>query len=275
MRRVHRLALAAILKDSYREVISLKRKKGAGIVVLMVVSLLFGGCASRREIVTLKRQADFLEKSNQRLEQQTAQLDSLQREQIELTNRMRADLAATLTGMDERMGIVESKLEDLSHRFPELSRKMEQVKREISTKQDTGKVSDTATVINVDEKQLYDAAYLDLTKGSYDLAVTGFSNYLKYFPETEQAAHAQYWLGECYYAKKNYTRAAIEFHKVLENYSTGTKVPSALYKLGLSLLELKSVSQANKYFEELIDNYPDTQEAKLAEEKLKKAKENK
>jgi len=94
----------------------------------------------------------------------------------------------------------------------------------------------------------------------------------KYFPETEQAANAQYWLGECHYAKKNYTRSAIEFHKVLENYSTGAKVPSALYKLGLSLLELKSTEQAKKYLQELVDKYPNTQEAKLAEEKLKNTK---
>lgn len=248
----------------------MKPKKAVGIIVLLAACLLLPGCASRREIVKLKNQADFLELSNKRLENRTALLDSLIREQMELTNRLRADLGTTLGGMDERMGIVESKLEDLGHRFPELSRKMEQVKREITTKQDTAKVADTTAIVDVDEKQLYDAAYLDLTKGNYDLAVTGFTNYLKYFPETEQAANAQYWLGECYYAKKNYTRAAIEFHKVLENYSTGTKVPSALYKLGLSLLELKSISQANKYFEELVNNYPHTQEAKLAKEKLKK-----
>ncbi len=241
------------------------------VVSFSLLTLLFSNCASRREIVRLKNQADFLEQSNKRLEQQTAELDSLIREQIELTNRLRADFASTLGGMDERMEIVESKLEDLGHRFPELSRKMELVKRELATKKDTSKASDTSTVmVNIDPKQLYDAAYLDLTKGKYDLAVTGFSNCLKYFPETEQAANAQYWLGECYYAKKNYTRAAIEFHKVLENYSTDTKVPSALYKLGLSLLELKSVGQAKKYLKELIDKYPDTQEAKLAKQKLEK-----
>lgn len=240
------------------------------IVSFLLLVMLYSGCASRREIVRLKNQADFLEQSNRRLEERTARLDSLLREQIELTSRMRADLASTLGGMDERMGIVESKLEDLSHRFPELTRKMEQVKREISTRKDTGSVSDTSTVmVNVDPKQLYDAAYLDLTKGSYDLAITGFANYLKYFPETEQASNAQYWLGECYYAKKNHTKAAIEFHRVLEDYSTGAKVPSALYKLGLSLLELKSVQQAKKYLQELVDKYPGTQEAELAKQKLK------
>jgi tol-pal system protein YbgF len=240
----------------------------AGLVFLIFL-LLLSGCATRWQVDGFKKES---QENNRRLEERTAQLDSLLREQIELTNRLRADLSSTLGGMDERIGIVESKLEDLGHRFPELSQKIDLVKKQVS-KSDTTQISDsTKGLIDVDPKQLYDNAYLDLTKGKYDLAITGFSNYLKYFPETEQADNAQYWLGECYYAKKNYTKAAIEFHKVLENYSTGDKVPSALYKLGLSLLELKSVGQANKYFQELIDKYPDTQEAKLAKEKLKKNK---
>jgi tol-pal system protein YbgF len=259
--------------ESYQEVIGLSRLKISLIIALPLVMLLFSGCATRREIVRLKNQADFLENSNRRLEERTARLDSLLREQIESSNRLRADISTTLSEMDERMEIVESKLVDLGDRFPELSRKVEQVKREMSTQKDSTAASDSGGVkVSVDPKQLYDAAYLDLTKGNYDVAITGFSNYLKYFPETEQAANAQYWLGECYYAKKNYTKAAIEFHKVLEDYSTGTKVPSALYKLGLSLIELKSVVEAEKYLQELVDKYPNTQEAKLAEEKLKKIK---
>jgi tol-pal system protein YbgF len=238
----------------------------------LIFLLLLPGCASRWQMEGLRKQVDSLERSNLRLEDRAAQLDSLLRAQTEMTNRLGADLSSTLGGMDERMGIVESKLEDLGHRFPELYQKIDLVKQQVA-KKDTAGISDTTkTVIDVDPKQLYDAAYLDLTKGEYDLAITGFSNYLKYFPETELSDDAQYWLGECYYAKKNYTKAAIGFHEVLENYSTGDKVPSALYKLGLSLLELKSVGQANKYFQELVDKYPHTQEAKLAKEKLEKPK---
>ncbi|MCK4385316.1 MAG: hypothetical protein KAW52_03545 [candidate division Zixibacteria bacterium] len=37
-------------------------------------------------------------------------------------------------------------------------------------------------------------------------------------------------------------------------------------------MELKSVVEANEYFEELINKYPHTQEAKLAKEKLKETK---
>jgi tol-pal system protein YbgF len=247
-------------------------KSGIILLAFISLSLIFAGCASRWQMDSVKDQVDSLAESNQRLEERTAEMDSLLKEQIDLTNRLRADLATILGGMDQRMEVVESKLEDLGQRFPELSRKMEMVKQSLSPA-DTGKASDTSGVkVNVDPQKLYDASYLDLTKGNYDLAITGFTNYLKYFPETELAGNAQYWLGECYYAKKNFTRAAIEFHKVLENYSTGAKVPSALYKLGLSLIELKSTNQAEKYLNELMQKYPDTQEAKLAEQKLKKIK---
>ncbi len=246
-------------------------KRPIAFLIFFLVLVVFSGCASRREIVRLKNQADYLEENNRRLDERTAEMDSLLKAQIELTNRLRADLATILGGMDQRMEVVESKLEDLGQRFPELSRKMEMVKQRLSEGADS--TSDTSSIkVNVDPQKLYDGAYLDLTKGSYDLAITGFTSYLKYFPETELAGNSQYWLGECYYAKKNYTRAAIEFHKVLENYSTGAKVPSALYKLGLSLIELKSTNQAEKYLNELMEKYPNTQEAKLAEQKLKKIK---
>ena len=248
-------------------------KSGIILTGLISLALIFTGCASRWQMDDLKDQVDLLTESNQRLEERTAEMDSLLREQIDLSNRLRADLATILGGMDQRMEIVESKLEDLGQRFPELSRKMEIVKQSLSPAGDTGKASDTSSAkVNVDPQKLYDASYLDLTKGNYDLAITGFTNYLKYFPETELAGNAQYWLGECYYAKKNFTRAAIEFHKVLENYSSSAKVPSALYKLGLSLIELKSTNQAEKYLNELMEKYPNTQEAKLAEQKLKKLK---
>jgi outer membrane murein-binding lipoprotein Lpp len=73
---------------------------------ILLFFLLFSGCASRWQIDGLKKQVDSLERSNRRLEDRTAQLDSLLREQMELTNRLRADLASTLGEMDERMGIV-------------------------------------------------------------------------------------------------------------------------------------------------------------------------
>ena len=247
-------------------------KRPIAFLIFFLALVIFSGCASRREIVKLKNQADFLEESNRRVDERTAEMDSLLKEQVDLTNRLRADLSTILGGMDQRMEVVESKLEDLGQRFPELSRKMEMVKQSLSSAGDTGKVDTSSIKVNVDPQKLYDGAYLDLTKGSYDLAITGFTSYLKYFPETELAGNAQYWLGECYYAKKNFTRSAIEFHKVLENYSTGAKVPSALYKLSLSLIELKSNNQAEKYLGELIDKYPNTQEAKLAEQKLQKIK---
>ncbi len=51
----------------------------------------------------------------------------------------------------------------------------------------------------------YTAAVRDLQTGKTELAYTEFSQYLQYFPNTELAANAQYYLGEISYNRGDYT----------------------------------------------------------------------
>jgi tol-pal system protein YbgF len=130
----------------------------------------------------------------------------------------------------------------------------------------------TQVQIELNPQQLYDAAYLDITKGSYDLAISSFSEYLKYFPDTQLSDNAQYWIAECYYAKNDYQKAAVEFKKVVSNFPKGDKVPAALYKLGLCFKKMENKSQAKKTFQELVQKYPQSEEAALAKERLAELK---
>ena len=128
---------------------------------------------------------------------------------------------------------------------------------------------ETAHLGQVDPKKLYDAAYLDLTKGNYQLAISGFSQYLQHFPDTPLSDNALYWIGESYYAQAQYDKAVIEFQKLLKDYPTGDKVPAALYKIGLSYLELRDRKLGNQFLKRVVDEFPRSPEAKLAKEKLK------
>src|SRR5439155_27089530 len=49
-------------------------------------------------------------------------------------------------------------------------------------------------------QDIYQAAYLDFSKGSYALAIAGFREFLRRFPEHELAGNAQYWIGEAHYS---------------------------------------------------------------------------
>jgi TolA-binding protein len=129
---------------------------------------------------------------------------------------------------------------------------------------------------------MYQAAYLDLSRGRYDLAITGFKDYLRRFPDSPLADSAQYGIGESYYsqaraaaaanqgdkAKQAYGQAVQEFRKVLTAYPRGAKVPTALYKEALCLAELNDKGLATRRLQYLLDHFPQSEEASLAKEQL-------
>ena len=131
-------------------------------------------------------------------------------------------------------------------------------------------------------EQAYQAAYLDFTKGSYPLAISGFREFVRRFPDSPRADEAQYWVGESYFslarasaeggraeqAKGELEQAVQEFRRVVLNFPRGAKVPTALYKEGLALVDLKQPRLARARLQYLIDHFPQSEEAPLARERL-------
>ncbi|MGH9667361.1 MAG: tol-pal system protein YbgF [Bryobacteraceae bacterium] len=116
----------------------------------------------------------------------------------------------------------------------------------------------------------YNNAYADLQKGNFDLASQQFSDYLKYFPNTDYAPNAQFYLGDIYYRKGNYRSAAKAFDQVLERYPENAKSPSALYLKGMSLLKDNQRTAAAKEFRALIAKYSDDDLAAKAKAELRR-----
>ena len=52
------------------------------------------------------------------------------------------------------------------------------------------------------------------------------------------------------------------------NYPAGDKVPAALLKIGYCLEQLKEIEAARRAFQDLIDRFPGSEEARLADAKL-------
>ncbi len=89
------------------------------------------------------------------------------------------------------------------------------------------------------------------------------------YGKTELADNAQYWIGECYYAQKDYKQSIREFEKVEKNFPKGNKVPAAKLKKGLAYRELGNPEEASRELKEVASKYPESEEALLANEKLK------
>lgn len=122
------------------------------------------------------------------------------------------------------------------------------------------------------EEEIYRMAKQAFDQGDSDAAREKFQELIRKFPESERADNAQFWIGEIYYREKWYEKAILEYQKVIENYPKGNKVPASLLKQGFAFLNLGDKSNSRLILEELIRKYPDTNEAKIAQDKLKEIK---
>jgi TolA-binding protein len=135
--------------------------------------------------------------------------------------------------------------------------------------------------------ELYQTAYIDYTRGNYNLAITAFQEYIRRYPSTDLAEKAQYWIAESHFslakshqargeadrATPEFERAVQEFRRVLIEYPRGDRVPTALYKRGLALIELEQPTLAEADFRFLIDQFPSTEEAGRAKEDLQRLRQ--
>jgi tol-pal system protein YbgF len=118
------------------------------------------------------------------------------------------------------------------------------------------------------EGDLYNTAYLDFTRGKYDVASSGFRRYLAAYSQADNADNAQYWIGESFYSLGRLDSAEAGFRRVVVDYPQGNKVPAAEYKLGLVYLAQNRRAEAINQLRRVVKEYPGTNEAKLAQGRL-------
>ncbi len=122
-------------------------------------------------------------------------------------------------------------------------------------------------------KEAYERTIEQFKQGNLNGALQGFSDFLTQHPTSELAPNAQYWLGECYYGKKEYERAIEAFDRVKAAYPTSEKVPAALLKKGFAYLALKDRGRASSVLRQVVDAYPKSPEAGKALDKLAQLKQ--
>jgi len=117
-------------------------------------------------------------------------------------------------------------------------------------------------------RELYSQAYADYARGNYDIAVQGFQEYLRQYPSTDFSDKAEYWIGECLFAKQKYADALEAWKKLLTDFPASEKVPDAHYKRGVALEKLSRRSQALLEYRFVVDRYPNSEAGRRARERL-------
>jgi tol-pal system protein YbgF len=120
-----------------------------------------------------------------------------------------------------------------------------------------------------DEQISYLAAYELVKNRRYDDALNAMNQFVQKYPKGGYTANAQYWLGELYLVKKEYSKAVEHFNIVLQQFPTSSKSAASMLKMGYAYATLGNKPEAKKYLQQVVRAYPDTPTAQLASSKLR------
>lgn len=104
--------------------------------------------------------------------------------------------------------------------------------------------------------EVYQEGLDAINDGRNEEATDKFTSFLTKFPDHKLAANAQYWLGESYYGRKEYAKAAVAFAKGYEKYKDGNKGADNILKLGLAMQMLGKKEEACTAFVNLAKEFP-------------------
>lgn len=95
-----------------------------------------------------------------------------------------------------------------------------------------------------------------LRSGSFASAETQLSTFLQRYPTHPRAGEAKYWLGETYFVRQQYQRAAPTFLSAYQEHPDGSKAPDSLLRLGMTLAQLNQREEACLTFSQVGQRYP-------------------
>jgi len=282
LRRVRTLPLALCLVASVASVAIL----ATGCVTPQDIEGLNAQLADiQRQVLQIQKQAP----SKEEVSSQVSNLGASVGRQMESLLKTEADMQVKLQDLSSQIDELQAKLEDTNYRLAQLSQQIAATNQELKSFRSLPPAVPPEGTIGGDPQQqpvqpppqqnpagggadpqtLYNSAYNDYLKGSYDLAMREFQEYLANFPTTELADNATYWIGECYYRQRRFRQAVEQFDTVLERYSRSDKVAAATLKKGYALLELGERSQGVVQLRHVIKQYPNSDEANLARQRLR------
>ncbi|NJD90291.1 MAG: tol-pal system protein YbgF [Geobacter sp.] len=121
------------------------------------------------------------------------------------------------------------------------------------------------------------AAYMKafglFSANSYGAAADAFSDFISSYPESEYAANARFWLGECYYSEGRYNEAIEAFTRVLEMKPAEKRAADSILKIGLSQYAINNPAKGASTLKLLLEKYPLSEAATKAKEQLGRSKE--
>ena len=231
---------------------------------------LFDDEEARRAILDLRQRVETLrteaEQSSIRSAEESA---SLRRSLLDFQNQielLKSD-AAKQRGVNEQLSKelseTQRKQKDISQAVDERFRQFEPVKVSVDGRE---------FMASPTEKKDFESALVVFRKGDFAGVQNIFLNFINRYPSSGYETSALFWLGNAQYATRNYKEAMINFNAIVERVPEHMRAAEALLSVSNCQVELKDLRGAKKTLEDLVKNYPQSEAASAAKERLLKLK---
>jgi tol-pal system protein YbgF len=236
------------------------------VLGLLCFICFFISCASKKD---LGRIDYHLVNLNKKIEKNSLRIAALE-------NEIKGVLSSPQLDLLVQVGELQNKVNELTGKYEECIYYLERLPKQGEEEADLGKklnelglkleaiekrLSPSSTVQK--EKVLYKKGLDAFRQGSYDEAIKTFNQFLLSYPNSSLAANALFWLGQAYFAQKRYEEAILSYQN---------KVPAALFKQAKAFFVLGDDDTAQILLREVIEKYPKTNEAELAQKELETIK---
>jgi len=247
--------------------------------------------AVNRDIVQLQTQVDQLQQAMTQMKQSfdermgvmksmmeqnsviankvSAAIDNLQSS----INKQQTDRAAQVDQISGQIQALNDTMDELKVRLAKLSKQFEdmQAAQQSMAAQQTEAQQKAQQMASAPPPDvLYNNALRDYNGGNNDLATQEFNDYIKYYPDTDLAGNADFYLAEIEFKAGDYQKAIANYDLVVQNFPGGNKAAAAQLKKGFALLELGKKDEGEQELKRVIQRYPRTNEAMQARDRLRK-----
>jgi tol-pal system protein YbgF len=187
--------------------------------------------------------------------------------------KQQGDSGAHVEQLSGQIQSLNDTLDELKARLAKVSKQLEDMQssqQSLAAQQATQQAQQQAAAQAPPPDVLYNNALRDYNGDKNDLATQEFSDYVKFYPNTDLAGNCYFYLGEIQFRQGNYQQAAQSYDQVMQNFPTGNKTASAQLKKGFALIELGKQDDGVTELRHLIQRYPKSNEALQARERLRK-----
>lgn len=227
---------------------------------------LFDDDEARRAILELRQQrTKDGEAQAAKLGDLNAQIDQLKRSLLDMNaqlEQVRSELAKQ-RGQGEvlarDLSEVQRHQKDMQSTVDERVRKLEP--QSVSVDGKTFKV-------DPDEKREFDEALARMRAADFAAGAAGLNALMQRYPSSGYRESVSYWLGNAYYGLRQYKESITAFKALIDKAPDHMRAPEALLSIANCFGELKDNEATRRTLEELVKQYPQTEAAQAARDRL-------